>query len=113
MRAFGLQQQTTPPRTGPTTIQLDVPEKTPDEMERRGSAAAGARPIGARRTSGGLSGQYSTSMPSGGYFPPAADEPEENLDESEYRRRQRDEKRRALKAAWGTDTRMYASHSAY
>ncbi|RSH80338.1 uncharacterized protein EHS24_008914 [Apiotrichum porosum] len=91
-----------PPRTGPTAISLPppVPAKT-GEHERRASAAA--RPTSGRRSSGGLSGQYSTSVPTsgGGYF--GGEAPQED-EETAWRRRQREEKQRALKAAWGIDT---------
>ncbi|KAJ9112590.1 hypothetical protein QFC19_000609 [Naganishia cerealis] len=61
----------------------------------------------------GLTGQYSTSLPaSGGYFPPhtAGDAAVDNenhweLDERKRRQRERDQKHRALQAAWGIDER--------
>jgi hypothetical protein len=107
MHAFGPSGKapSPPPRTGPTSIQLNVPEKSPEDAERRASASA-ARPIGAhRRSGGGLSGQYSSSVPSGGGLFPDDGQPENPEDESVNRRRAREEKRRALKAAWGIDTR--------
>ncbi|KAJ9123125.1 hypothetical protein QFC22_001316 [Naganishia vaughanmartiniae] len=58
----------------------------------------------------GLTGQYSTSLPaSGGYFPTHAsggagvEEDEWELDEGKRRQRERDQKHRALQAAWGID----------
>lgn len=83
-----------------------------DAPMRRGQAAPDRKPTSnPRRTSGGLTGQYSTSMPtSGGYFPDMTAEP---TDEAEIarreRQRQREEKRRALKAAWGIDNREHHS----
>ena len=88
-----------PARPGTTSISLVSP---PNKEE-------GARrvPKAPRRTSGGLSGQYSTSMPaSGGYFPDVGQLDDEMALMRKERQRQREEKRRALKAAWGTDTRM-------
>jgi len=109
MHAFQQGPASPPARSGPTAIQLNIPDKTPDEVERRGSATV--RPVGHRRTSGGLSGQYSTSMPSsGGYFP--EDAAEDLDDESASRRRAREDKRRALKAAWGIDTRTCETRKA-
>ena len=120
MRAFNLQKGQpavptaqeavqSPPRA-PSTISLATPPVPPtkdnnDGPTRRAQAALDRKPT-TRRTSGGLTGQYSTSMPtSGGYFP----EMKEASDEAEVarrdRQRQREEKRRALKAAWGTDNR--------
>lgn len=93
---------------GPSTIQLSPPEppakegkNTETAQPRRAPRQSNRRPEG-----GGLTGQYSTSMPSaGGYFP----DPGEPMDEAALARRerqkQREEKRRALKAAWGIDTR--------
>ncbi|KAJ9107427.1 hypothetical protein QFC21_000878 [Naganishia friedmannii] len=58
----------------------------------------------------GLTGQYSTSLPaSGGYFPThtsggaGGGEDEWDLDEGKRRQRERDQKHRALQAAWGMD----------
>lgn len=105
MQAFRAGSPSTPgtgTRTGPAVAQL-AGEKT---EVRRGSASA-ARAIGShRRTSGGLSGQYSTSMPAtGGYFPEDAALEEDPDDEEAHRRRAREDKHRALQAAWGIDTR--------
>ena len=101
-----------PTRTGPS-VSLATPPVPPakdinEGSTRRAQAAIDRKPTSnPRRTSGGLTGQYSTSMPtSGGYFPDMAAEP---TDEAEIarreRQRQREEKRRALKAAWGIDNR--------
>jgi len=58
---------------------------------------------------GGLTGQYSTSMPaSGGYFPDVNQLPDEAANARKERQKQREEKRKALKAAWGTDTREHS-----
>lgn len=85
---------------------------TPNPREDSGEQAVvgGRRPSGAaarRRSSGGLSNPYSSSLPaSGGFFP---DTHHEEADEGDYSRRERDrqreEKYRAMKAAWGIDTR--------
>ncbi|KAL7423996.1 hypothetical protein Q5752_001581 [Cryptotrichosporon argae] len=107
MQAFNGAPVTSPPRTGPSTISLSSPPTVPPkprdaDRERRPPPP---KPGASRRTSGGLSAQYSTSVPtSGGYFP------DQNApkDEAELarldRQRQREDKRRALKAAWGIDT---------
>ena len=97
------------PRTG--SISLASPPVPPakdhnDGPTKRAQAALDKKPTAPRRTSGGLTGQYSTSMPtSGGYFP----EMQEPKDDAEMARRERqrhrEEKRKALKAAWGIDTR--------
>lgn len=85
---------------------------TPNPRENNGEQAVvgGRRPSGAanrRRSSGGLSNPYSSSLPaSGGFFP---DTHPEEMDETDYarreRERQREEKYKAMKAAWGIDTR--------
>ncbi|WVF72058.1 hypothetical protein IAT40_006870 [Kwoniella sp. CBS 6097] len=118
MQAFHPPPVQSPPRTGPTTISLssppvppakDIPLDAGDRPPHR-RAPSGNRhgiPANSRRVSGGgLTGQYSTSMPaSGGYFPAMSDEP---TDEAELmrreRQREREAKRQALKAAWGIDT---------
>ncbi|OCF36475.1 hypothetical protein I316_01724 [Kwoniella heveanensis BCC8398] len=118
MQAFHPPPVQSPPRTGPTTISLSSPPVPPakdiptDGAERvpHRRAPSGNKhgiPANTRRVSGGgLTGQYSTSMPaSGGYFPAMSDEP---TDEAELmrreRQREREAKRQALKAAWGIDT---------
>lgn len=70
--------------------------------------ASSRQPINRRVSGGGLTGQYSTSIPSsGGYFPDAkAPQDEASLARME-RERERDTKQRALKAAWGIDEREY------
>lgn len=97
MQAFNGPAAQQPARTTPTAISVVSP---PVKEEPR------RVPKAPRRTSGGLSGQYSTSMPaSGGYFPDV-DQPDDDVAlMRKERQRQREEKRRALKAAWGTDTR--------
>lgn len=101
-----------PARTGPTTISHASPPVVPakdlpeESGHKRAPSATAARTTAPRRTSGGLTGQYSVSMPdSGGYFP----NPDQQLDEAamarKERQNQREAKRRALKAAWGTDNR--------
>ncbi|KAL1406825.1 hypothetical protein Q8F55_006234 [Vanrija albida] len=82
----------------PSPHSVPVPPPKDSAGERRGSA----RPISGR-ASGGLSGQYSTSVPSGSYFPEHQSVPENDGDDHPGRRRQTD-KERALKAAWGIDT---------
>lgn len=109
MQQEAQQQVPTMPRPAPA-VSLASPPLPPakDNNEgptRRAQAVLDKKPT-TRRTSGGLTGQYSTSMPtSGGYFP-NMDEP---ADEAELarrdRQRQREDKRRALKAAWGIDNR--------
>jgi hypothetical protein len=65
----------------------------------------------------GLTGQYSTSLPaSGGYFPSHAsgaaggEEDDWEQDEGKRRQRERDQKHRALQAAWGMDERESVAH---
>jgi hypothetical protein len=117
MRAFNLQKaqpaiptaqeavQPVPPvPRGPSTISLATPPIPPkkdnnDGPTQRAQAALDRKPTTRRTSGGGLTGQYSTSMPtSGGYFP----EMKESSDEADIarrdRQRQREEKRRALKA---------------
>lgn len=109
MQAFNKNGVPVPP-AGPrkeSTISLSdaaEPVRRPDHGHRQKSSMSAT----ARRSSngGGLTGQYSTSMPSsGGYFP----EPSEPQDEASIARKerqaQREAKRRALKAAWGIDER--------
>lgn len=101
MQAFNGPAAAQPARTGPPSISLVSPPTTKEEVRRV--------PKAPRRTSGGLSGQYSTSMPaSGGYFPDLEQADDEVAIMRKERQRQREEKRRALKAAWGTDTRTYS-----
>lgn len=109
---------TTPPRSSPAAIShAPPPTVPPKDKDRPGVrereikiADGGRRPSSStrRRTSeGGLTGTYSTSVPSGGgYFPEhkEVDEDEAELSRRE-RSRAREEKQRALKAAWGIDTR--------
>ncbi|KAK4686390.1 hypothetical protein P7C73_g3737, partial [Tremellales sp. Uapishka_1] len=107
MQAFDRVPVTSPPRTA-TTISLASPPLPPPKSESKGpSKTQQGRHAAPRRISGGLGGQYSTSMPSsGGYFPDAVSE--EPMDEAAMarkdRQKERENKRRALKAAWGTDT---------
>ncbi|WVR05295.1 hypothetical protein IAU60_002309 [Kwoniella sp. DSM 27419] len=111
MQAFNGPAVQSPPRTGPTTISLSSPPVVPPKDEtsekpahRRGTS--GARAVNTRRVSGGgLTGQYSTSMPSsGGYFPNMEEPMDEAAIMRRERQREREAKRQALKAAWGTDT---------
>lgn len=94
-----------------TTISLATPPLPPakdtnDGPTRRAQAALDKKPTNRRTSGGGLTGQYSTSMPtSGGYFPNMDDATDEAEMARRDRQKQRDEKRRALKAAWGIDTR--------
>lgn len=98
MQAFHGPAAQQPARTTPTSISVAPPPPSKEEPRRV--------PKPSRRTSGGLSGQYSTSMPaSGGYFPDVDQLEDEAALMRKERQRQREEKRRALKAAWGTDTR--------
>jgi hypothetical protein len=100
MRAFdGAPAAPVPARTGPTTISLADPPVPPakDEKHSHTRTTSAVRTAPNRRTSGGLSGQYSTSMPAaGGYFPPV----QEPLYDSPHA-----QKSNALKAAWGTAER--------
>lgn len=86
------------PRVSPAGVPVPPPKDIAGG-ERRGSA----RPISGRASGGGLSGQYSTSVPSGSYFPEHQPVPEDGEDHPG--RRRQTEKERALKAAWGIDTR--------
>ena len=120
MSAFNGAPLQSPPRTGPSAISLASPPAPPpkdvvaeNHVSRRTHAAVRQAPPSSNRraSGGGLTGQYSTSMPaSGGYFP----DPNEPIDEAamqrKERQRERDAKRRALKAAWGTDNREYLVH---
>ena len=85
----------------------------PERTSRRAAAAAAARNggTGGRRASGGgLTGQYSTSVPAtGGYFPDMDKPNDEASMMRRDRQNQRDQKRRALKAAWGIDNREHNS----
>lgn len=109
-----------PPRTGPSTISLASPPAPPakdppgeNHVSRRAQSALRQAPPANRRVSGGgLTGQYSTSMPaSGGYFP----DPDEQIDEAalqrKERQKERESKRKAIKAAWGIDNRKRPSRS--
>lgn len=127
MHAFKEKTEPTPPRTAPVAISHAVPpavppkekvrvEEPPKDIRRPQEGTR--RPSGSarRRTSeGGLTGTYSTSVPSGGgYFPDPT--PEEDDDEEAQSRkaryRAREEKQRALKAAWGIDTRKTRTEKA-
>ncbi|BEI83623.1 hypothetical protein CcaverHIS002_0402270 [Cutaneotrichosporon cavernicola] len=79
-----------------------VPPKDNDGGARSPTVATRNMP---RRTSGGLSAQYSTSYPTGGgHFPNQDVLPEDETPTSpRYQRRQKEEKQRALQAAWGID----------
>ena len=120
MQAFHGQPITSPPRTGPTTISLSSPPPpVPGKSPAGEQPETGARPIkkgqtvmrekhtqSRRISGGGLTGQYSTSMPaSGGYFPDMDAMEDEAAMARKERQRERESKRRALKAAWGIDTR--------
>jgi len=102
MQAFnGQAAPQQPARTTAPSVSVAPPPPVPAKEEPRRVPARAPR-----RTSGGLSGQYSTSMPaSGGYFPEVGQLDDEVALMRKERQRQREEKRRALKAAWGTDTR--------
>jgi hypothetical protein len=103
MQAFHGPAAQQPARTTPTSISVAPPPPAKEEPRRV--------PKPSRRTSGGLSGQYSTSMPaSGGYFPDVDQLEDEAALMRKERQRQREEKRRALKAAWGTDTREFSPY---
>nr|XP_019013699.1 uncharacterized protein I206_01770 [Kwoniella pini CBS 10737]OCF52480.1 hypothetical protein I206_01770 [Kwoniella pini CBS 10737] len=117
MQAFRAPPVQSPPPKGPTTISLSSPPVPPAKdttvegsdrpAHKRGQSGNryGAPPTNRRVSGGGLTGQYSTSMPSsGGYFPNMdAPQDEATLARLE-RQREREAKRQALKAAWGTDT---------
>lgn len=92
---------TTPNTTSPAKPAPELPAKeTPTRNDKRTSVQ---RP--ASRT-GGLTGQYSSSVPTEGAYFPDMNEP---TDEAEILRqerlREKEQKRLALKAAWGVDTR--------
>jgi hypothetical protein len=102
MQAFHGQAAQQTARTTPTSVSVAPPPPVPAKEEPRRVPSRAPR-----RTSGGLSGQYSTSMPaSGGYFPDVDQLEDDVALMRKERQRQREEKRRALKAAWGTDTRV-------
>ncbi|WVO13928.1 hypothetical protein L204_101553 [Cryptococcus depauperatus] len=113
MRAFDKtnMQLPLPLQRGPSTISLTPPVPPAKESSRDTVEADRRRPsraIPARRAAGGgLTGQYSTSMPTdGGYFPNLGDagpQDEAGIARME-RQREREAKRMALKAAWGIDT---------
>jgi hypothetical protein len=116
MQAFLPPSETQPQAipTGPLPVREQQapppPTKSPPLSQRAQSALRqGAPPYHRARSSGhggGLSGQYSTSMPSsGGYFPQAVDDDDEHERARKERERERESKRRALKAAWGIDER--------
>jgi hypothetical protein len=106
MQAFHGQTAQQPARTTPTSVSVAPPPPVPAKEEPRRVPSRAPR-----RTSGGLSGQYSTSMPaSGGYFPDVDQLEDDVALMRKERQRQREEKRRALKAAWGTDTRKPFTH---
>ncbi|WWC89899.1 uncharacterized protein L201_004828 [Kwoniella dendrophila CBS 6074] len=117
MKAFRAPPVQSPPPKGPTTISLssppvvpakDLPGEVPEKpAHRRGPSAnrIGAPPSNRRVSGGGLTGQYSTSMPSsGGYFPNMDEPTDEAAIARMERQKEREAKRRALKAAWGVDT---------
>ena len=116
MQAFNGAPVTFPPRTGPTTIALASPPPPPppakdagDGVSKRAQVATRHAPSTSRRAGGGgLTGQYSTSMPaSGGYFPDMEEPTDEAALARRERQKEREQKRKALKAAWGIDTREY------
>ncbi|WRT67268.1 uncharacterized protein IL334_004235 [Kwoniella shivajii] len=118
MQAFRAPPVQSPPPKGPTTISLssppvppakDVPVEQSDKpAHRRGQSGnrIGAPAASRRVSGGGLTGQYSTSMPSsGGYFPNMGGVPQDEASFARMeRQRERDAKRQAIKAAWGIDT---------
>ncbi|WVQ69976.1 uncharacterized protein L199_008200 [Kwoniella botswanensis] len=117
MQAFRAPPVQSPPPKGPTTISLSQPPVPPKDTVGETSDRPGHRrgqsgnrygaPSNTRRVSGGgLTGQYSTSMPAGGgYFPNIMDEPQDEATLARIeRQRERESKRQALKAAWGIDT---------
>lgn len=115
MSAFNGVPVHSPPRSGANTISLASPPAPPakdppaeGQLSRRAQAALRqAPPTSNRRVSGsGLTGQYSTSMPaSGGYFPDPDAQVDEAAMQRKERQKEREAKRRALKAAWGIDDR--------
>nr|XP_019042366.1 hypothetical protein I302_08969 [Kwoniella bestiolae CBS 10118]OCF21296.1 hypothetical protein I302_08969 [Kwoniella bestiolae CBS 10118] len=117
MQAFRAPPVQSPPPKGPTTISLSQPVVPPKDpvvegsdrpAHRRGQSGTryGAPANNRRVSGGGLTGQYSTSMPAGGgYFPNITDEPHDEAAMARLeRQREREAKRQALKAAWGIDT---------
>ncbi|OWZ70842.1 hypothetical protein AYX14_03735 [Cryptococcus neoformans] len=112
MKAFHKPASPVAPPRGPNTISLSPPVPPTKDTPRDISESERRRPsrgisAGRRSAGGGLTGQYSTSVPSdGGYFPNIGEE--DPQDEAALarieRQRERESKRKALKAAWGIDT---------
>lgn len=112
MKAFHKSASPVVPPRGPNTISLsppappakDTPRDIPESDRRRPSRGIST---GRRSAGGGLTGQYSTSVPKdGGYFPNIGEEdPQDEATLARIeRQRERESKRKALKAAWGIDT---------
>ena len=99
---------TSPAKPGapaPDVPEKDVPVAVPEKTEPRRVAVQRA---GSSRTGGGLTGQYSSSVPSAGAYFPQDDEPTNEAELARMDRlREKEMKRRALKAAWGVDERAY------
>lgn len=113
MKAFQKPESPVAPPRGPSTISLSPPIPPAKDIPRDVSEPDRRRPsrgisTGRRSAGDGLTGQYSTSMPSdGGYFPNIGEEdPQDEVTLARIeRQRERESKRKALKAAWGIDTR--------
>nr|KIR85599.1 hypothetical protein I308_04295 [Cryptococcus tetragattii IND107] len=112
MKAFQKPESPVAPPRGPSTISLSPPvppaKDTPrDVLEPDRRRPSRGISTGRRSAGDGLTGQYSTSMPSdGGYFPNIGEEdPQDEATLARIeRQRERESKRKALKAAWGIDT---------
>ncbi|ADV19588.1 hypothetical protein I305_03019 [Cryptococcus gattii E566] len=112
MKAFEKPESPVAPPRGPSTISLSPPVPPAKDTPRDVSEPDRRRPsrgisTGRRSAGDGLTGQYSTSMPSdGGYFPNIGEEdPQDEVTLARIeRQRERESKRKALKAAWGIDT---------
>jgi hypothetical protein len=99
-----------PPSRKTGTIQEESTRSHPSSGQHSAPipTASSRQPINRRVSGGGLTGQYSTSIPSGGgYFPDVkAPQDEASLARMD-REREKEMKQRALKAAWGIDEREY------
>ncbi|WVO20786.1 uncharacterized protein IAS62_002086 [Cryptococcus decagattii] len=112
MKAFQKSESPVAPPRGPSTISLSPPVPPAKDTPRDVSEPDRRRPsrgisTGRRSAGDGLTGQYSTSMPSdGGYFPNIGEEdPQDEVTLARIeRQKERESKRKALKAAWGIDT---------